>query len=109
MDHFENYHSLTTGKEWRCLNYFEDLNKKEADRINLIKKANIEENIRQSIDDRMFTDACIHLQRIYRIISNKFAKNQEEKIDYLIKSSQVCKSSKNSFFLCFIKIKTCIE
>lgn len=94
MDQFQEYFNLTKDKEWQLIQNFEDLSKKDIDKVNVIKKTNIQENIRSLADDRMFTDACIHLQRIYKIISNKYSKTQETKIEYLVKAYEVCKFSK---------------
>lgn len=41
----------------------------------------------------MFKDGCIHLGRVYKIISEKFASDQNEKIEYLSKAYDVCKAS----------------
>lgn len=96
MDHFQEYYALTRNKDWPATHNLDDFSKKDMDKISSIKKANIQENIRNLADEKMFTDACIHLQRIYKIISNKYAKTQEEKIEYLTKAYEVCKSSKYS-------------
>ncbi len=93
LEHFENYYDLTKGNNWKFIQHFEDLNRKEIDKINMIKKTNIQENIRNLADDKLFTDACIHLQRIYKIMSNKYAKTQDKKIEYLTKAYEICKSS----------------
>jgi len=97
MEHFQEYYNLTKGHDWQLVQHFDDLNKKDIDKINMTKKANIQENIRSLADDKMFTDACIHLQRIYKIISSKYCGTQEAKIDYLTKAYEVCKSSNNFF------------
>ena len=94
MDHFEEYYNLTKGTDWIKKNSFEDLNKAELLRLENIKNENVEDYLRTLEDERMFIDACIHLQRIYRVISNRYAKDLEEKIQFLSKSYQVCKSSK---------------
>jgi hypothetical protein len=97
MEHFQEYYNLTKGKDWQLQQQFEDLTKKNIDKINMIKKVNIQENIRSLADDKLFTDACIHLQRIYKIISSKYCGTQEAKIDYLTKAYEVCKNSKLFF------------
>ena len=38
LEHFENYYDLTKGNNWKFIQHFEDLNRKEIDKINMIKK-----------------------------------------------------------------------
>ncbi len=93
MEQFQNYFNLTRGKDWKLNTNLESFNKNENEKIQSIKKQNIEKNIRPLIEEKMFKDACVHLGRVYNIIANKFARNQEEKIEYLSKAYEVCKAS----------------
>ena len=94
MNHFQEYYELTKGTDWTKKNDFEDLVNSEVQVLEKIKRLNVEDYLKKIEDQRMFIDACIHLQRIQRIIANKFSKDPEEKILYLSKAYQVCKSSK---------------
>jgi hypothetical protein len=93
VDHFLQYYTLTQGKDWKVNYQFEDFSKIDRDRILAIKRNNVEEGIKNLLDDRMFKDACIHLGRLYKTISDRFAKDHDEKIEYLTKAYEVCKSS----------------
>ena len=106
MSQFQEYFGLTQGKDWKLTTNVSDFSKKDNDRIQAIKKHNVEESIKHLIDDRMFKDACIHLGRIYNIISNRFAKDPAEKIDYLSKTHEVCKSSKLLISVSSVRTKT---
>lgn len=85
---------MTKGKDWDLQTHFEDLSVKDVENIKKIKKMFYEDNLKSMNIDIMYIDACINLQRIYRIVANKYAKNIDEKIMYLTKSQDVCKSSK---------------
>lgn len=93
LDHFLQYCALTEGKDWEVNYQFEDFSKIDRDRILAIKRSNVEEGVKHLMNDKMFKDACIHLGRLYKAISDRFAKDHDEKIDYLTKAYEVCKSS----------------
>lgn len=93
VEQFQNYFDLTKGQNWKQQPNFSDFTKKQVDRIQAIKRNNIEENVKHLLSDNMFKDSCIHLGRLYKIIANRFAKDKEEKIEYLAKAYEVCKSS----------------
>ncbi len=105
MNNFQQYYELTKGTDWTKKSDYEDLNNNDVQTLEKIKKANVEDYLKKIDDQRMFIDACVHLQRIQRIIANRFAKDPEEKILYLSKAYEVCKSSKSlRMFKFFSKI-----
>ena len=93
--HFQEYYNLTNGTDYVKSMSLDDFTRDEADKLHKIKSASIETYLRQinDDDDKLFTDACIHLQRLYKIMSKKYAANISEKIDYLSKVYDVCKNS----------------
>lgn len=93
VSQFQSYFDLTQGKDWKVKHHFSEFSKPDRDRILAIKRSNVEEGVQHFLDDRMFKDACIHLGRLYKIISDRFATDHEEKIEYLSKAYDVCKSS----------------
>lgn len=93
LEHFEKYYDLTNGQDWTKKNDFPDLNNNETQQLEKIKTTSVESYLLKLEDQRMFIDACIHLQRIQRIIANRFSKDPEEKIMFLSKAYQVCKTS----------------
>ena len=103
MNNFQQYYELTKGTDWTKKSDFEDLNNNDVQTLEKIKKANVEDYLKKIDDQRMFIDACVHLQRIQRIIANRFAKDPEEKILYLSKAYEVCKSSKSLRMFNFIQ------
>jgi len=84
---------LTSGKDWKIKLQLEDFNKSDKDRIRAIKSVDVEPGIKELLGERMFKDACIHLSRIYRIIANRFAESEENRLEYLTKAFEVCKTS----------------
>lgn len=103
MEHFQEYYNLTNNTNYVKNNNFEDLSPADIEKLKKINKINVEEYLKNIEDNKMFTDACIHLQRIYKIIANKYAKDINEKISYLCKAYDVSKSSKHlKIFVRFI-------
>ena len=94
MNHFQEYYDLTKGTDWTKKNNFEDLSNSDVQMLEKLKNSNVEDYLKKLDDQRMFVDACIHLQRIQRIMATRFSKDVDEKIMYLSKAYQVCKSSK---------------
>lgn len=94
MQHFETYYKLSQGQDWSVKNSYEDLDKSDQQILNEIKTRNIEKHLKESDLSNMFIDACIHLQRLYRIIAYRYAKDLSEKIEYLKQAYDVCKVSK---------------
>lgn len=93
MEHFQEYYNLTKDTNYTKNIKFEDLSHDDIAKLKQINKINIEDFLKNIDNDKLFIDACIHLQRIYKIIANKYATNIEEKISYLTKAYDVCKSS----------------
>jgi hypothetical protein len=84
MTHFEHYYNLCKDQDW----IDDKTNKryaKETDKKNDLDNYNHE--------DKLFTQSCIHLQRVYKIISERYCKDSSEKVEYLIKARDVCKES----------------
>lgn len=73
---------------------FEDFNKSDKEKIKSIKSSNVDPGLKVLLYDKMFKDACIHLSRIYRIIANRFVETDDDRLEYLTKSYEVSKSSK---------------
>jgi hypothetical protein len=94
MEHFQEYYNLTNNTSHVKNNKFEDLSPNDIEKLKNINKINVEDYLKNIEDNNMFTDACIHLQRIYKIIAYKYTKDIDEKIDYLSKAYDVSKSSK---------------
>ncbi len=92
-EHFLRFYELTKGTDWKMKHQFEDFNKSDKDRIRAIKSVHVEPGMKGLLGDRMFKDACIHLSRIFRVIADKFAESEEQKIEYLTKACEVCQSS----------------
>jgi hypothetical protein len=95
MEHFQEYYNLTKNTNYVKNNKFDDLSPTNIDKLRQINKINVEDYLKKIEDNRMFIDACIHLQRIYKIIANKYTKDIDEKISYLSKAYDVSKSSKH--------------
>jgi hypothetical protein len=94
MEHFREYYNMTKEHDWTISNYLKDLSGEDIKKLNEIKNSQIEENIRYKLDEKMFSEACVHLQRLYRILANRYAKNTEQKLEYLKMAHEVCQSSK---------------
>jgi hypothetical protein len=97
MEHFQEYYNLTKDTNYVKTNKFADLSPSDIEKLKQKNKINIEDFLKNIEDDKLFTEACIHLQRTYKIIADKYAKNIDEKISYLSKAYDVCKSSKFIF------------
>lgn len=93
MNHFQEYYNLTKGNDWSLSSHFDDLSSEDVEKLHKIRNFKVEDNLKNMDLSSMFIDACIHLQRIFRAISTKFTKDPEEKIAYLTKAYDVCKSS----------------
>jgi hypothetical protein len=90
MNHFEQYYNLSKDKDW-----LKTLNNLPYGLINESSTQTVEEqDLMYDKDNRLFTDACINLQRIYKIIAHKYAKTIEDQTSYLTKAYEVCKDSK---------------
>ena len=77
---------MTQGKDWRKkseIHFTED----EIEKINEIKASQVDANLRRKLDDKMFTDACIHLQRLFKIMANRYSKDINEKIGKIGRST----------------------
>lgn len=98
MEHLEAYHTLSEGQDWALHSTFDDLDKSARARIEKIRQENVEAFLQDKYLEEsaysMFVDSCVHLQRLYRIIANRYAKDVDEKIEYLKKVFEVCKKSK---------------
>jgi hypothetical protein len=94
MYHFEQYYNLTKSTDWHTRQNFEDFTRDDIEKLESIRRQNIETEFKDFYNSQMFTQACLHLQRIYKTISNRYANEQEEKIEYLTKAYEVSKSSK---------------
>jgi hypothetical protein len=94
LQHFEAYYTLSKDQDWSVVSHFDDLS--DEDRLKLIKmrNENVEENLRSLENNSMSLNACIHLQRLYRIVANRYGNSLNEKIEYLKMANEVCKSSK---------------
>lgn len=71
----------------------DDLTKEEIDKLKKVKHSMIEPELAHIYYNFMFADACMHLQRVYKIIASRYARDNQEKIDYLNRVYQVCESS----------------
>jgi hypothetical protein len=90
MNHFEQYYSLSKDKDW--LKADNQLPYGLANEYMTITVN--EEDLVYDKDNRVFTDACINLQRIYKIIAKKYAKTIDDQTNYLTKAYEVCIDSK---------------
>ena len=88
---------MSRGKDWRRKTEYHDFNEDEIEKINEIKSSQVDAELKRKMDDKMFTDACVHLQRLFKIMANRYSKDIEEKIEYLTKAYDVCKSSELGF------------
>jgi tetratricopeptide (TPR) repeat protein len=93
MQHFENYYNLCNGQDWQLETRLADLSKNEIDKLNELKRSLIEPELLNIELNTMFEDSCMHLQRLYKLIANRYAKSHTEKLEYLTKVYEVCKSS----------------
>ena len=85
MTHFEQYYNLCKNQDW------EDDNSNAGYAKAADKKIQTENYYH---DKKLFTQACINLQRVYKVISQKYCSDSSEKVEYLIKALDVCKESK---------------
>jgi len=79
LDHFEAYYKLCKNKTWA--NSSEEI------------KEITEGNVKFYKNNRLQTDSCVHLQRIYKVLAAKYAKDNNEKINYLQRVYDVSKES----------------
>lgn len=93
MKHFEDAFKLSQGKDWFYLNKSNDFSKSQVEKLHQIRFQNVEDNIKNMDSLTIFVDVCIHLQRVYRIIAERYSTNAQEKIDLLTKAYEVCKNS----------------
>lgn len=93
MEHFQECYNLSKGKDWFLLNKSKDFTKSEIEKLNKIRYQYAEENLKNLESPTIFVDVCIHLQRIYRIIADRYSVNALEKIETLSKAHEVCKNS----------------
>ena len=107
MEHFEAYYEMSKGQDWLVQTSFEDLGKSNRSKFTNIRSEKVEPHLKSLVENgtTMFMDACIHLQRIYRIMSNRYAKDIDERIDYLKKAFDVCKESKRIRYISYSYIK----
>jgi hypothetical protein len=96
MEHYEQYYNLTKGTTWRLRISLDDLSEEDMAKLSEMKQSTIEADLAHIKYESMFEDACMHLQRIYKCMANRYAKDHEEKLDYLNRVYQVSKSSKFS-------------
>lgn len=90
MRHYEAYYELTSkNKDWTNEKHIR-LRQEQNPNIN-----DIYDCLKYNTNAKLFIDACINLQRIYRVIANKYAQDNEEKIAYLTKAFDVCKESRS--------------
>ena len=104
MNHFEDAFKISQGKDWFYLNKSKDFSKSQIDKLHKIRFQNVEDNLKNMDTLTIFVDVCIHLQRIYRIIADRYTTNTQEKIDILTKAYEVSKKSWFFLILLFIKI-----
>ncbi len=95
MHQFQEYYNLTKDSSFTKSPRHEDLSYDDIQQLEKITKSTVEDFLRDIDDERLFVNACIHLQRIYKLISSKYSRNLDEKIEYLSKAYEVCKNSKN--------------
>lgn len=107
MYHFEQYYNLTKSTDWHTRQKFEDFTRDDLERLENIRRQDVETEFKEFYNSEMFTQACLHLQRIYKTVSNRYANEQEEKIEYLTKTYEVCKSSKYQTY-CQFELAICI-
>lgn len=106
MEHLEAYHQLSEGQDWTVptvtttTSHSDELDKsysQSREKIERIRHENVEPFLRDTYLDEcgrsMFVDSCVHLQRLYRIVATRYARDVNEKIEYLKKVFDVCKKS----------------
>jgi hypothetical protein len=93
MEHYEQYYELTKGTSWTLRISLDDLSEEDIAQLTAMKQSTIEKDLASIRYDTMFEDACMHLQRIYKTIANRYATGHEEKLDYLNKVYEVSRSS----------------
>lgn len=91
---------MSKDRGWLVATSFDDLSKPDQAKLLAIRNENVEAHLRggaaageEQTDRSMFEDACVHLQRVYRIVANRYARDMAEKIDYLKKAFDICKES----------------
>ena len=90
MTHFEHYYVLCKNQDWTV----DKSNQCYLNEPN--KKSDLDHDLdNYNHEDKLFTQSCIHLQRVYKVISERYCLNSTEKIEYLIKALDVCKESKS--------------
>ncbi|RNA08109.1 tetratricopeptide repeat 29 [Brachionus plicatilis] len=93
MEHFQECYNLSNGKDWFFLNRSKAFTKNQVENLHKIRYQYAEDHLKNLESPTIFVDACIHLQRIFRIIADRYSPIAQEKIDLLTKAYQVCKSS----------------
>jgi hypothetical protein len=89
MKHFESYYALCKNQDW-----IEEKTNKTSDLPSELEYEKLGAHTSKHDYQKLFTQACIHLQRVYKVISERYCNSSEEKIEYLIKGLDVCRESK---------------